>query len=380
MKKIGIITFHNAHNYGAMLQAFALQEKVKNMNYNVEIINYRNPKFEEGYKVANWKKINAKQYIKNIIKSTVLRKQYYGRYNAFKQFERDKFKLSEVYESEENLLANPPMYDVYIAGSDQIWNTNIVGRLSDAYTLNFKTYDGIKISYAASIGNSNIDEKYTDEFKKKIEKIDYISVREENAKHELQKIIEKNVNVVLDPTLLLSKEHWENIINKSLNKNRIKEKYILVYIFKEKPEYIEMVNYLSEKTGYKIVQFNIKSKYKNTLCSAYESGPIEFIDLIKNAEYVCTDSFHGTVFSIIFNKAFFVFPFESTISRFNNLLGKLNLLDRIISSKSEFEKIDFNKKIDYIEVNELLEEERKKSVLFLENAIEDKNRSSYEQK
>lgn len=368
MKKVGIITFHNAHNYGAVLQAYALQEKVKELGYETFIVNYKNQQITKQYKLIKYSKnpINCIKMLYDSLKNYSTNKK---RFNKFDKFINTKLNLTKPYENISDLKESFPKLDCYITGSDQVWNLGIVGELSDAYTLNFGDDQINRVSYAASIGKSNIDEKYKQDYKKKLQNINHISVREEDAKNELQKIIDKKIEVVLDPTLLLSESEWDNKLN---DEDRIKEKYILAYVVQPNDEYIKIVNYLSKKTGLKVIHFGKEKIFDNELNNVYTAEPFEFINLIKNAEYVVATSFHATVFSIIFNKKFFVIPHLKTGSRITNLLDKLEIKNRIYHNLDEFEKVDYAFETDYKIVKKKLEEEKEKSIKFLKEALEDK--------
>ena len=226
VKKIGILTFHKAHNYGAMLQAFALSKKL-NSNYNVEIINYYNKRIFNGYKVIRPFKKNILKSFKRLLHDIFYFKVDLERYKSFDNFINNKCNLSSNY-NDKDLIKGINDYNILIAGSDQVWNKNIVGELSDIYTLNFPTSkDCKKISYAASIGQTSLISEYESEYKKKISQIDYISVREQDAKNELEKIIDNEIKEVLDPTLLLTKDDWDEEISsiKVDDKN-----YIFAYV------------------------------------------------------------------------------------------------------------------------------------------------------
>ena len=365
MKKVGIITFHQAHNYGAFLQVYALQNQVEKLGYNVQIINYRNKNIAKPYKLIKFSK-NPFKFMKNIYESIKFYKKNKKRIRIFNEYINKELKLTRKFKNLKELKKKCNDLNCYITGSDQVWNYEIVGELSDAYTLNFGDENVNRISYAASIGNSKIEDKYKKQFKDKLNIINYISVREEDAKRELEKIINKPIEVVLDPTLLLTKDDWDNIINE---RNSCKEKYILAYVVKQNEEYNKIVNYLSEQTGLKVVHFERENSYKNELKSAYTEGPFEFVNLIKNAEYIITTSFHATVFSILYHKKFFVIPHINTGSRIINLLNKVNLNDRILYKFDDFKKINFNTKSNYKLVDDKLEEERKKSIKFLKEAL-----------
>lgn len=367
MKKIATVTFHRAHNYGAVLQAYALEKNI-NKKYNAEILDYYDEKIFDQYKTIRFSGKNffvfAKRLVKDILNFRIINQK---RYNNFNLFIKSSLKLSNKYTYKNIKGLAKDNYNVLITGSDQVWNPDIVGELSDIYTLNFGDAKIKRISYAASIGNSRIEEKYKEEYKKKISKIDYISVREEDGKKALEEIIDKPIEVVLDPTLLLTQEEWDKEIQECTNE---KEKYILAYVVEENEEYRKIVNYLSEKTGLKIIHFEKRNKYKNILRSAYTDGPLEFVNLIKNAEYVIATSFHATVFSIIFHKKFFIVPHKKTGSRVTNLLEKLGIKNRTAYTLEDFEKIDYNFETDWNPVEEKLEQERKKSITWLDKAIE----------
>lgn len=359
MKKVGIITFHNAHNYGAVLQAYALQETVRTLGYEPYIINYKNKKVLRPYKLIQYSKKNPVKCVKKLYSSFKNYSINKIKYDKFEYFISEKLNLTKRYNSVKNLKNNFPKLDCYITGSDQVWNTGIVGELSDAYTLNFGDDKINRISYAASVGNSSIEEKYKQDYKNKLNKINYISVREESAKENLKEILNKNIEVVLDPTLLLSMEEWNKRIE---NKEKINEKYIFAYMVQENEEYKKIVDYLAKETGLKVIHFN----------EEHTAEPFDFINLIKNAEYVVATSFHATVFSIIFNKKFFIVPHEKTGLRVINLLEKLGIENRVYYKLQDFENIDYNFETDYEKVKGKLEIEKEKSIKFLKGAIEDK--------
>lgn len=375
MKKIGILTFHNAYNYGAVLQCYALQKSIANKNLKVEIINYNDLKIVDAYKFFPKNNRNLKTYIKSLIKFFLYYKKTHKRYKNFDKFISNKYILSEKKYTKEELLQEELFkYNCIITGSDQVWNISIVGEISDIYTLNFGKNNINRISYAASVGDSSLVIKNKEIYEKKLSILNYISVREEDAKKELEKIIDKPITVVLDPTLLLTQNDWNQEIQ---SMQAIKEKYILAYVVEPDDEYIKIVNDLSEKTGFKIIHFGKRNTgYKNVLKSAYTEGPLEFINYIKNAEYVVATSFHATVFSIIFHKKFFIIPHKKTGSRVTNLLDKLGIENRTFNTLEEFQGIDYNFETNWDNVEDKLEKERKKSLKWLEKAInEEKDRN-----
>ena len=371
MKKIGIVTFHRAYNYGAMLQAFALLKKC-NENNKAELLDYYNYEVYSEYNLIRPLRKNiVKSSIKIMIDLTNIKKRKL-RQKSFEKFINTKMILSKKYNDISELKKAKLDYDVLITGSDQVWSPVIVGELSDAYALNFDIGNSKKISYAASIGDITQVDKYKDDFINKLSKIDNISVREENAKQKLEEILDKKVETVLDPTLLLSKKEWNEELKEM---EKPKEKYILAYTVSMNKEYIKIVNYFSEKTGLKVIHFGeIKNMYKNVLKSCYTEGPLEFINYIKNAEYVIATSFHATVFSILFNKKFFVIPHRKTGSRVVNLLEKLGIKNRLFYTLEEFKEAQHDIETDWEKVEEKLQIEKEKSLSWLNEAINEKSR------
>lgn len=367
MKKIGIMTFHNAHNYGAMLQVFALQNFIKNNydNVDVKVINYENKKILSNYKVFTPIRKNLIKYFKLLSNDIKNYKINSKRYNNFDRFMNTQLNLTDRCREINSLDES---FDICITGSDQVWNPDIVGSLSNEYTLNFGNESMKRVSYAASIGDVSQVELHKKDFKEKIGKIDNISVREIDAQIALEKLLGKNIEVVLDPTMLLTKNEWNKKLENLQTEN---EKYILAYVVKADEEYIKIVNDLSERTGLKIIHFEKDNHgYNNVLKSAYTEGPYEFVNLIKNAEYIVATSFHATVFSIIFNKKFFIVPHKKTGARVINLVNTLGIENRLFDNFEQYKNINIDINTDWNKVNEKLNYEREKSIKFIENAIE----------
>ena len=367
-KNIVIVTFNKANNYGAKLQEYALLKKSSEFG-NSMVLNYNDKNIAKNYKYIGLGYGSILTRIKMIIKYIIFFNINKKRYDAFKKFEKNfitltKYKCSNI----NNINRCIVNTDILIAGSDQIWNPQITNGLNDIYTLNFKKNNIKRISYAASIGNNTINDNLKNEYKQKISKINLISVREESGKISLNKVLpNKKIDVVLDPTLLLTKKEWEKIIK---NQEVTNKKYIVAYMVAMDNDYIKIANELSKLTGLKVIHFERRGKYKNVLKTAYTSGPQDFVSLIKNAEYVVTTSFHATVFSIIFNKKFWVVPHKTTGSRVTDLLTKLGISNRAVNTLEEFNKKDYNEEIDYDKVNKILEKEREKSIKWLKDAIE----------
>lgn len=365
-KKIMIVTFQNAYNYGAVLQCYALQSTIKDMNDNdVKVLNYRNINVENLYRIFYKPSgsLIVLRYIKSFLKGLLYIKQTLPRNKTFGKFIEKNINLTEPLNKNE--IINYGFNDdyIFVAGSDQIWNTNITNGIDEIYTLDFG--NNIKrVSYAASIGNKEIDERYKDYFKKSLSKFDNISIREETGKTALKEVTTKTVEVVLDPTLLMDAGKWEKAANA---KKENKEKYIFVYMANQ--ECVDIAKSLKEKTGYKIIYIDKKKLFGKDSINDVEADPFDFVNYIKNAQYVVTTSFHATVFSIIFNKKFWVVPPKKVGSRITDLLNKLELTDRCIDNVEELNKKGYDQKIDYKNANLKLEEERQKSINWLKDAV-----------
>ena len=385
MKKVGIVSCYFKNNYGSMLQAYATKKILDNNNIPNETINIdNNIDFKKGKRkyyasqLFNFKFIKSKfgmiklKLDKKIVKD--LGKNISIRDSKYKEF-RKEFNLSISCPDYKSLseIADAKYSDV-IVGSDQLWlPVNVV---SDYYTLNWVPDNINKISYATSFGISKIPDKYADEYKKFLSRINYLSVREESGK----KICDEygiSSKVVCDPTILLTKEEWEQ---ESVQERIIPDKYILCYFLGSNIEHRKFAEKLKEKTGYKIVSLNHADeyvKYSDTFAdiTPYDIGPREWINLIKNAEYVCTDSFHGTVFSLLFNKTFFDFRRYSesnkmsTNSRIDSLLDLAGVdKNRILTGNEDVDTV-IKYKINYNKVNKNIDKIRQESKKWLLNSI-----------
>ncbi len=384
-KKVGIVSCYFKHNYGSMLQAYATQKILDDMNIENETINIdKNIDFSNGKKkyymgqVFNFQFIKSKlgmiklkldkKINKNLGKNISIRDKKYEEF-------RKTFRLTELYKTYAELNEKAEKdYSSVIVGSDQLWlPVNVV---ADYYTLNWVPEDVNKISFSTSFGVSVIPEKYKEAYKKFLNRINYLSTREVAGQKIIKELTGRDATLVCDPTLLFNKDEWMSI---QQEEPIIKGKYIFCYFLGKNIEHRKFAERLKEKTGYKIVSLNHADeyvKYSDVFAdeTPYDVGPAEFLNMIRNAEYVCTDSFHGTVFSLINNVKFFTFrrysnkSKVSTNSRIDSLLGIVNLKDRLINGDENVEK-EIEKKIDFENVNMKLEEFRNTSKEFLKNAL-----------
>lgn len=367
MKKIGAITFHASYNFGSNLQAYALQEYIKKIGKNkveYKIINFRTNKQKEMYQY----KKNSKG-IKLIFKKIIYGKKLNKREEKFEEFINTNFNLTKEYKKASELKEEDFNYDYYISGSDQIWNLS-ARDFEWAYYLDF-IKKGKKISYAASAGP--IQRKKTKEDKEKIRELvsqyDCLSVREEGTHELIKEATGKEAKINVDPTILLTKENWE----KMLPKEKIYNKpYILYYTLKPSKSRSLLLKKLGKKLNKKVVVANPSFKYDllGGFVKKYESGPIEFLNLIKNADLVVSSSFHGTVFSILFNKPFFALNGKNDF-RISTLLKKSGLEDRAILEDDDISKlVNCAYNVNFKQANDNIDKERKKSKIYLENALD----------
>ena len=364
--KIGILTIIDNNNYGNRLQNYALSNYLNN-TIKVNAITLKNNYLKnnkKGYLINKLRYIyvNLKKMIKKSIFLLKDEKSSYSniREKNFKAF-NDNIKF---YKKEIDIYTNLKKFDYIIVGSDQVWNP-YHNRLSELDILS-NVEPSKRISYAASFGIDKLNKENEEKVKNEIRKFKAISVREDKGKDIINKTINrKDVEVLIDPTMLLDENEWDKVIIKP--DNFTSKKYILNYFLgdlssKRKDE----INRIANKYNCDVI--NILDKNEEM----YSSGPSEFLYLEKNAFLICTDSFHSSVFAFLFNKPFIIFDREqqgikNMNSRLDTLLSKFNLKDRKYDGSRITES---NLNHNYSEAYRILEDERNKSRLFIEKALE----------
>ena len=306
--KIGTITFSGAHNYGSVLQAYALQTFVERIfsdrgeSCTYQIINYRSEFQKTLY--SRPRVSSTKNTLKWLMYAPYKRKLELQS-QKFKEFTSQYLNLSKEFSDEKELPTMSKKFDILLAGSDQIWNIR-ARDFSFAYL--FENCDKKKISYAASLGPLKIDWNLYDKYRyeRAVKQFSNLSVREEKSKEMLSSILPTaSIDVHVDPTLLLSVDEWRKIQSDMNVKNG---KYILFYCLEPNKNHLRLAKLLSKKTGLPVVATKYRNKmdYLNTFIKQYDAGPRDFLSLIDNAAMVFTSSFHGTAFSLIYNKPFYV--------------------------------------------------------------------------
>lgn len=366
--KAAVVTFHNAMNYGATLQTWALQKAIKNLGADPCVINYHTDAIDRLYlpaKADTFEKKKKKLFdaeYRNNLKDQELK---YDKYHAFLNKHLD---IVGDYTSYEALATDAKNelsgIDAFITGSDQVWNTDHTGGYDGAYTLDF-VKSGKKISYAASIGRDFFLPQYSEQFSNALKSFDAISVRENEGVAAVGGVCDKRAEVVLDPTLLLKAKDYDEIYTEKKRPYR----YILVYMMETNKSFISLANSLSSTTGLPIIQRRQKHFFKNEIDSFYTDTPGEFLSEIKNAEMVLTNSFHGTVFSIMYRKPFISMLHTQTGSRVVDLLTGLGLDEHIIYRQSDFATMDQLKIKDEAALSARIDELSGKSREFLKKSL-----------
>ena len=384
MKKIGIITILKCNNFGAELQAYATQKKLQQMGYDAEIIDYlyyKHPDFKFTRQAKPvWKrsfKTDIIDYIKyqivgkmlNVIGVVFIKKQRILN-EKFNDFHLKNTKLSRTYNSIEELYASKMNYDVYMVGSDQVWNPGTGTNLSP-YFLTFAPKGAKRVAYASSFGVSNIPDVLKQTYTEWINNIDYLSVREDAGAHIIEQLTGRESTVVLDPTLLLRKEEWIELFGNPNQENG----YVLIYETYRSAKLLQMAYYYGLKHQvpiYRIQTRAILNKKDEGVVNLEDCGPEDFVRLIANAGLVLTGSFHGTAFSVNMGVPFYsvLLRERKNNSRITSLLHKLDLENRIIYEDDPFDIINWDA-YDVEKSQKLLQLERENSLAYLKKSIDD---------
>lgn len=385
--KVALCVRYDCNNYGSMLQIFATQQSLKAIGYDYELLRYDkvtispsfvlnslprlfNADFVRG-KLARIKKAYKKRRHQDVLTGDSIRRRRFAEY-------RNKYlgPYSPVFKGYDSICDAASKYDAVMVGSDQLWAP--AGLESNYYNLLFVPDDITKISYATSFGVSQIPKKQIKKTAAYLKRIEYISVREVSGAKIVKALTGRDVVVAADPTLMLTQEEWcESFPPKEL----FAEKYIFAYFLGDNQEHRGLVNELGRLTGYKIICCPHLDSFIEADCGfgdvqRYDTDPEDFLNLIRGAEYICTDSFHGSIFSILNHKRFVTFNrFKSTDklsknSRIDSLFEKLGIEDRRNRSTTAKDLLDqLNAPIDFTEVEDRLEEIREETKKFLRNAL-----------
>lgn len=370
--KIAILTWLHNENYGSILQAYALQQALRDSGYETENIDYAPTSVE---KIKNllvnrnspklflekWNAYSAK-------KASGSPEQLQQRAEKFDTFRRKYINLTTRFVSPDQLRETSGKYDAYICGSDQIWSPVL---LNPAFYLDFLDASDRRIGYACSFGVADVEGHKVEKITGYLKKFESISVREHAGRKIVKSLIGTEVPVMPDPTLLLQRNNWSTISTEGL----VPHRYIFCYFLSWNKNHWQYAEQISKKLDLPIVIVpSVKETYKVKAQVVKNAGPEDWVGLVKGADYIITDSFHGTVFSTVFNKPFTVLKrFEdsnprSQNSRIYTFLEKYGLSERLGA------ETDILAKIDYERINACIEQERHDALAWLDNALKQKDK------
>lgn len=368
-KRVAIMTWYTYHNYGTVLQASALYNKIRELGYSPDIINYL-PRGGSELKTPSVLVSEIKNKTKSIIKRNYNSQE---RIDLFLDYLNSHITETQPCNSYPELNDLSAKYDAFVCGSDQIWSPL---NFDEKYFLSFVKDDSKKIAYAPSLGTSKIENSIVKErMSKLIKKFKHLSVREVAGKELINSISSRKAEIVLDPTLLMKCNEWDEYADVSASK-KIEGEYIICYFLGDPDRYKSYVRSLSKQMNIPYYVIPVKKKEKKSAeVVPFEVGPREFLNLIKNAKYVCTDSFHGIAFAVNYNIPFSVFKrFQdddprNQNSRIFSLLELLSLENRLVSPQEKISEEIFY--CDFSKSNNLLKDLRDKSLEYLKKSLEE---------
>ncbi len=342
--KIATLTFHRAINYGALFQTYALQKSIQKFGYDSEVLDYRSEFLEELHKPYNLKLYRTPlHFLYSVYKNRVKRDNR----KTFRKFMNENIALSSISYNKDSIKDAEKDYDAIFTGSDQVWNCNCT-KFDKTYFLDFTDNKSKKYSYAASMGIKLEKEELKKEYKYLLKDFKVLSVREKQAAEELSGI-GLNSEVVLDPTVLLTSEEWMKLARRPEGFVTDK-KFLLVYVIVETPTLFKKAKSIAKEKGLEVVYINEMILNKPGIRNLHNVAPEEWLWLFHNAEFIVTNSFHGTAFSVNFKKQFIVEPLPvktNANSRILDFLELFKISDRVVDgmeasvkSQVDYEKID----------------------------------------
>lgn len=375
MSKVALVTLHTVSNYGSCLQTYATQRLLEDLGFDVEVIDYyradnlperaidkafngrRLQKYRRLWEVAPWLKA-----LLSIPMGWIVKKQR----APFDNFRTKYLNLSDrMYRSADELKIDPPQADIYCTGSDQVWNSIWNGGFEEPYYLTFAPEGKRRISFAASIGRESIDEWEKPLMKAALSGYHAIAMREISGVEIVRSLGIDNAELVLDPTLMLTKEQWADIATMP---SGVDKPYILVYQLNKNQEFISYVEGVAEKYGLEVVKisygiYDVMKSAKTLIAPSVN----DFVGLFLNASYVITDSFHATAYSLNFGIPFTAIAPERFSTRIASILELTHTEDRLLADVEDLEM--FERPIDFENASRCLKEMRMKSLAYLKNAV-----------
>lgn len=370
--KIGIITIHSAYNYGAVFQAFALKEYLKTLLSErdvVNVIDYRPAHFDERKKIHFSTDIRS-----NLIELERLMMHFklQRRDKSFESFISGHDSLSETCRDRQALSELAKDYDLIISGSDQIWNLNLTSG-DTAYLLDIEGYSKKKMAYASSFGSFRFNEDDENGVRNLFEKFSVISCRESDGCDYINELTGKNCVQVCDPTLLLDKETYSELYKDKVRekiKKLAEEKFLLIYNLSSSDVIFSVAERVSKERKLNVYQI-FPSLRKNAAVDKLlnDISPEEFLYLYSKADFIVTNSFHGTCFSIINRKNFYTVSPTGSSNRLESLLSSIGLSDRLVMGAENTDRISCGSNIDYNSVENMISEYKEKSKSLLKENL-----------
>lgn len=373
MKRIALVSVHNDPNYGSALQAYALAYAIKREGYECEYLNYTPAPSHNSLKTR------VKAVVKSLLIKIGILKEAKSEYSywrtpefkcqkqLFEDFHEKRIPCSSRFYDPTTIKEANRQYDCFLVGSDQTWSPYVTIQKNNINFLDFVEAGKIKGSYAPSLGTCNLKEEYVEKLKEKISDFAFLSCREKQNAEFLSNCLGRKVHHVLDPTLLLNREEWLQV-SESI---KMPEKYILCYVLGTKQRIASYAENLSIKESIPVYFIVSRPEYLSKTNALNNVTPGQFITLISNASYVITDSFHGSLFSINFQRQFYVFTKREESSKTNDndrigdLLSILGLSDRLIKDSYDIK----NREISYKDVYRKVDIFRQSSLSYLSNML-----------
>ena len=362
---IKVITRHAIANYGSLLQSLATIKILNSFGYDTEIIDYISKRETILGNTITYSNNFSDNKIKRLIFRMVKFPDQFIKTQKFKKYRKKYIKQTKRYNSFEELKNDDFTNDILCSGSDQLWGYMPYNEIDKTYFLEFVPQESKCFAFSASFGRVDFDEEFLASLNDLLKKYNFITIREQSGVKLIKEQTSLNSDFVLDPTLMAGRDFWLNFASK-----KIKQKdYILVYQLRKNKNIDKYVKELSKKEGLKVIRVStsiydiVRFGKKKILKS-----PDYVLGIFNNAKYVVTDSFHATVFSLIFNKKFIDFLPSKTHERITDLLDLLGLRERAASfNEDDFDRV--SQPIDYDKVNQILEQERAKSLAIIENNL-----------
>lgn len=360
MADIGVVTFHRASNYGAVLQTWALQRATRKLGFTSEVVDYRSPFLEAHYEPKGVKTLlSPRDTGVALLRNGYMR----DRRSIFAEFVQQEIEVSEVVYSPQNIMEANDKYENFIAGSDQVWNPYTAG-FDKTYFLDFVSEGRRKNAYAASIGLESLTADQAAEFSGLLRDFRSITVREGMGADLLEKIIGQRPEVVLDPTLLLTPDEWRSLGDKG---NAAPEGYTLVYLLAEDPALLRYARHLARNRGTRLIYITQRLFRPKGMACISKATPYDFVALFGGADSVVTNSFHGMAFSanLSTDLHFNYLPEPARVnSRLKQLEQRYRLQERRVSST---ESLPRTKATEFERISEQLGRDRAESLAVLRN-------------